>query len=394
MKDLKEYIKEGLFDDVDKLEGKNGLENNLKLLKKEINDWIKTNIKKSSGRIKLEYNKEFNKFVASYHVDSTVQILADIPEYLLLDFEVDWLYINAPTKNLLSHFINLKAYTLVTCTGTTIGEPLNPCIIDALWFSDELTKNEVDPKQLQIKHIWCDAEKSPVDIDLSVFKKFKDLIVTIKTCSGSKFDMDGLDIDKLHISESAASRRNCNIQISGNFDVDKFDCGLVNIDYKGSININELYADMSGTTLQVIKKVGTLYGESYLKESIINKIISGKLKVSKYIGGNRWSGESVSKEEYIISALEDLAYRIFEKIDTVYTDRKFVHTYIYNNEGFEQWAKDNKQYNIIASGVDRWFIFDKNNTKLIGFYFGILTGGRGLWTDDMDLIKELSVLQN
>ena len=40
MKDLKEYIKEGLFDDIDKLEGKKGLANNLKLLKKEITDWI------------------------------------------------------------------------------------------------------------------------------------------------------------------------------------------------------------------------------------------------------------------------------------------------------------------------------------------------------------------
>jgi hypothetical protein len=40
MKDLKEYIKEGLFDDVDKLEGKKGLENNFKLLKNEIIDWI------------------------------------------------------------------------------------------------------------------------------------------------------------------------------------------------------------------------------------------------------------------------------------------------------------------------------------------------------------------
>ena len=40
MKYLKEYIKEGLFDNIDKLEGKNGLESNSKQLKKEIVDWI------------------------------------------------------------------------------------------------------------------------------------------------------------------------------------------------------------------------------------------------------------------------------------------------------------------------------------------------------------------
>jgi hypothetical protein len=43
MKDLKEYIKEGLFDDIDKIEGKNSLASNVKQLKKEIVDWISNN---------------------------------------------------------------------------------------------------------------------------------------------------------------------------------------------------------------------------------------------------------------------------------------------------------------------------------------------------------------
>ena len=43
MKQLKEYIKEGLFDDVDKLDGKNSLESNIKQLKKDIGDWICNN---------------------------------------------------------------------------------------------------------------------------------------------------------------------------------------------------------------------------------------------------------------------------------------------------------------------------------------------------------------
>ena len=41
MKNLNEFIKEGLFDDIDKLEGKNGLENALKVLKKEMSDGLK-----------------------------------------------------------------------------------------------------------------------------------------------------------------------------------------------------------------------------------------------------------------------------------------------------------------------------------------------------------------
>ena len=43
MKNLKEYIKEGLFDDIDKLEGENSLESNAKQLKKEIVDWVSNN---------------------------------------------------------------------------------------------------------------------------------------------------------------------------------------------------------------------------------------------------------------------------------------------------------------------------------------------------------------
>ena len=50
MKDLKEYIKEGLFDDINKLEGKSGLESNYKQLKKEIIDWISNNYYSSYPR--------------------------------------------------------------------------------------------------------------------------------------------------------------------------------------------------------------------------------------------------------------------------------------------------------------------------------------------------------
>ena len=43
MKNLKEYVKEGLFDDLDKIEGKNSLESNAKQIKKEIENWICSN---------------------------------------------------------------------------------------------------------------------------------------------------------------------------------------------------------------------------------------------------------------------------------------------------------------------------------------------------------------
>ena len=56
MKDLKEYIKEGLFDDVDKLEGKNGLKYNSTQLKKEIIDWIVRNTSESVYKSKFKFD--------------------------------------------------------------------------------------------------------------------------------------------------------------------------------------------------------------------------------------------------------------------------------------------------------------------------------------------------
>ena len=49
MKNLKEYLVEGLFDNVDKLEGKSGLDHNSKQLKKEIVEWICSNYYSEPG---------------------------------------------------------------------------------------------------------------------------------------------------------------------------------------------------------------------------------------------------------------------------------------------------------------------------------------------------------
>ena len=58
MKNLNEYIKEGLFDNIDKLEGKNGLESNSKQLKKEITDWICSNYYAQPGEYKSHFVKK------------------------------------------------------------------------------------------------------------------------------------------------------------------------------------------------------------------------------------------------------------------------------------------------------------------------------------------------
>ena len=55
MKDLNTYLKEGLFDDVDKLSGKKGLESGFAILKQDIIDWLYENCRRytSSGAREL-----------------------------------------------------------------------------------------------------------------------------------------------------------------------------------------------------------------------------------------------------------------------------------------------------------------------------------------------------
>ena len=67
MKDLKGYIKEGLFDDIDKLEGKKGLANNLKLLKKEITDWIINHTEERVYKNKLSIDMNTNPPTVDYN---------------------------------------------------------------------------------------------------------------------------------------------------------------------------------------------------------------------------------------------------------------------------------------------------------------------------------------
>ena len=72
MKNLKEYIKEGLFDDIDKIEKVGGMEHNAKQLKQEIIDWICNNYisdiypKKKIAKSKLKIVFGDNGVVVNY----------------------------------------------------------------------------------------------------------------------------------------------------------------------------------------------------------------------------------------------------------------------------------------------------------------------------------------
>ena len=73
MKDLKEYIKEGLFDDLDKIEKAGGMNHNAKLLKKEVIDWIIKNNKDRIYKNKIEINTNTTPWTVNYDGDIHMQ---------------------------------------------------------------------------------------------------------------------------------------------------------------------------------------------------------------------------------------------------------------------------------------------------------------------------------
>ena len=66
MINLKEYIKEGLFDDVDKLEGEDGLKYNSNQLKKEIIDWVVRNTSESVYKSKFKFDMTTTPITVNY----------------------------------------------------------------------------------------------------------------------------------------------------------------------------------------------------------------------------------------------------------------------------------------------------------------------------------------
>lgn len=81
MKQLKEYIKEGLFDDIDKQEGKNNLAAQNKQLKKEIVDWISKYYMESLNKLKkrsLTVDMSTIPPTVNYNGDSRLAVAKEI----------------------------------------------------------------------------------------------------------------------------------------------------------------------------------------------------------------------------------------------------------------------------------------------------------------------------
>ena len=73
MKNLKEYIKEGLFDDLDKIEKVGGMESNAEQLKKEIIDWIIKNNKERIYKNKIKIDTTTTPWTVDYEDNIQLQ---------------------------------------------------------------------------------------------------------------------------------------------------------------------------------------------------------------------------------------------------------------------------------------------------------------------------------
>ena len=104
MKNLKEYIKEGLFDDLEEIEKIGGMESNIKQLKKEIEEWIKENYYKNKLKISNKPNKDglYEVTAENVEVKSRNNDITSLTNGLFIWKEVNDFFICTGCKNLTS----------------------------------------------------------------------------------------------------------------------------------------------------------------------------------------------------------------------------------------------------------------------------------------------------
>jgi hypothetical protein len=139
MKNLKEYVKEGLFDDLDKIEKIGGMESNAKQLKKEIIEWICTHYCVD----RFAKSKQIKK--RSLMVDMTTTPPT-------VDYNVEGLMLNKSEKSLCNNgMFQWGELDWLDCSSTLItsleGAPKKIHTLDCSW-CPELTSLEGAPEEV------------------------------------------------------------------------------------------------------------------------------------------------------------------------------------------------------------------------------------------------------
>lgn len=278
MKSLKEIIKESLVIEA--------ADNKTKQLAK---DWVKNYFQKSSGRVKIDQDKKSGDVIITYIQPNAWVKLEDVPSLpknIKLNVECKDFYLYDITgENFLSNFdtININGTLYIDDSDISLGSPANKSFIADLSVYDKASIKPSKIDNLSINAVYIDGNCE----DLSQFKK-SDVKEMILTANSSKYNLDGLDLNKLKITTAGPNQKNGNVALSGNYKVSNLDVYRTEVEGKLPKTVDVL-CDNFGTTISRIDKIGTfrmaIWNRKYIEN--FNDVFNKASKFEEYQAPNK-----------------------------------------------------------------------------------------------------------
>lgn len=396
MRTLKSFLVESILSTFDKLSKEQD-----KAMKAEINSWLKTNFKKSSGRVKVVLDKGLGMYIAEYkNGTATANIdLTNIPEHLLFDIDCEILYItNAnDSKGVLSHFKQVNASYLLSIkkSNSSIGASVEQSHIESLHISDE--KSQLDLNGISnvtidrvSTHTSCCKDLSPL-VSTDVKK------VHINANNGDTIKLGGLKGELLDIHRDG--RGECNIKISGNYEFDEirtYCCVVDGLPPKlNKLNDTWGYNVANAKHIQDCVSLPDVSADAAIE--ILEKLQSGVLKIDKITDYTSPYPE-IPRDEFIHDLQQRAVYTYTE--GNYRNGIKAWGSHPMELDDFKKWADSTSKYEVIPfynpddkRSKDNAVYMILQNGIPVGSYvergFNWSSKSRHLHTDQKDLLMEI-----
>jgi hypothetical protein len=375
MKPLNTYIMEGLADwgDDEDFNEKISKQTTKSAVKKEITAWVKQNCKKDKGRIKIEFNEEYGKFIVSYKEFCEFELLSnDIPGTILFDVECKCIKCpKAKIDNLFEYFIGLRANALCIYQDTSLGTPLNKFVIGEIHCRDISFNNDKDinPELLKFEKLYITTDKL-TNVNASIFSNFDDIWVHINASDKTILNLNGLNMSYLDLGKTGGGYNSVNITIKGKYKVKNLHTTWVIVSGDFPTHVDELKFDQHGSFLDYLNHIGVLRitVSPYINEEILKRIERNDLKIDHYINNQ---GKSISEEHAKNLIRYGIIYNKLHNVDK--TDKNWISEHNVPEDTFNKWMKANKKSynfgkcgNIMIGDFVYWVILDKKHNDILG----------------------------
>jgi hypothetical protein len=335
--------------------------------------WVKQNCKKDKGRIKIEFNEEYGKFIVSYKEFGEFELLSnDIPGMILFDMECkSFKGPKAGIDNFFEYFVGLRANNLHIYQDTSLGTPLNKIVIESFLCNDisfNRDKN-IDPKLLKFEKLYIAVYKQ-TNVNVSIFSNFDDIWVHINNMDKTTLNLNGLNISDLDLGKTEGGYNPVNITIKGKYKVKNLKTAWVNISGDFPTYVDVLGFDQRGSFLEHLTHIGELKitVAPYIDEKTLKRIERNDLKVDHYINNI----ERTITEEHAKNLIR--CGIIYNKLhDVNKTDENWISKPNVQEDTFNEWMKANeKSYNfgkcgnIMIGDFVYWVILDKKHNDILG----------------------------